>query len=181
MSDVYFGGTLQMKIDEGSQVRDDDPMTCHGKYPHKIPRVYLEGYVAYYDQYLFNRISDSVVMVRDDLIVEYTQSKYTELLTEDENGKAIWVDGRTAASDGRGDGKHLDYRNAYEYSVVEYNMVTHEKKRYKVRQEEATQFDVWDSIRIAELCGEDMLYRELTVKEDAPMFQLVETDEGFYF
>ena len=60
-------------------------------------------------------------------------------------------------------------------------MVTHEKKRYKVRQEEATQFDVWDSIRIAELCGEDMLYRELTVKEDAPMFQLVETDEGFYF
>lgn len=183
MASICFGGQVQMKIDESSMVQYDDPYACLAAYPHKIPRVYLEGHGEdYLPQYRFSWNSDAVVMVRDNFIVEYTKFDYTELLAEDENGKLIWMDGRTAPYAGCWSGKYLGKdRDAYEYRVVEYDLVAREKKIYTVRQAETTKFDEWDVNRITELYGEDAFSRDLTTKSNEAQPQVVETTNGFCF
>ena len=109
MSSVYYGGSLRMNPEP--EMLDRDPMFEEG-YPHKVPKVYLEGHgEAYFPQYCFDWDDDSVVLVRDKHVLKYTRSSFVELLAKNEEGKIVWMDGRRAPYSNCWDGEYLnEYR-----------------------------------------------------------------------
>ena len=145
MSNIFYGGTLPMKVDESKLIRNDTMMGMD-EYPFYAPDVYLDGYgEVYYPQCCFDWMDDSVVLVREKHITEYTRSDFWELLAKDEEGTLVWVDGRNAPYAGCWDGEYLDdMRDAKEYSITEYNLETLEKKKYKVILSETTKVDAHD-------------------------------------
>lgn len=145
MSSIFYGGTLPMKVDE-SKLICNDAMMGMGEYPFYTPDVYLDGYgEIYYSQSGFDWMDDSVVLVREKHITEYTRSDFGELLAKDEEGTLVWVDGRNAPYAGCWDVEYLDdMRDAKEYSITEYNLETLEKKKYKVILTETTKVDAHD-------------------------------------
>ena len=82
MSSIYYGGKLRMKVDEYH-----NEMTDLEEYPRDVPKVYIDARREdYYPQVLFSWGDDSVAIVRDTSIVEYTKTAHFELLAEDEKG-----------------------------------------------------------------------------------------------
>lgn len=162
MSSICYGGKLRMKVDEYHNEATDLE-----EYPRDIPKVYIDARCEdYYPQVLFSWGDDSVAVVRDASIVEYTKSAHFELLAEDENGNIIWVDGRTAPYEGCWGGKYLgEYRCAQTYSVVEYDLESLEKRTYKVIPETTSEFDWRDVDRIMELYGEEEFCRDFTIRD----------------
>lgn len=87
----------------------DDFYDHMDKYPHCVPKIYLEGYGEdYFPQFGFTWHDDKVVMVRDPFIVEYSRSNHMELLAENEDGDIVWLDGRTAPYSNCWGGKYLN-------------------------------------------------------------------------
>lgn len=162
MSSICYGGKLRMKVDE-----DHSETTNLEEYPRDIPKVYIDAHREdYYPQVLFSWGDDSVAVVRDTSIVEYTQSSHFELQAEDENGNIIWVDGKTAPYEGCWGGKYLgEYRCAQTYSVVEYDLNSLVKKTYKVIADATSEFDWRDVDRIMELYGEEEFCRDFTIRD----------------
>ena len=162
MSSICYGGKLRMKVDEYHNEAAD-----FEEYPRDIPKVYIDARREdYYPQILFSWDNDSVSVVRDTSIVEYSKSSHFELQAEDENGNIIWVDGRTAPYEGCWGGKYLgEYRCAQTYSVVEYDLHSLVKKTYKVIPEETLEFDWRDVDRIMELYGEEEFCRDFTIRD----------------
>ena len=145
MSSIFYGGTLPMKVDE-SRLICNDAMMGTSEYPFYVPDVYLEGYgESYHLQYRFDRTDDSVILVREKSMTEYTRSDFLELLAKDKEGNLIWMDKRKAPYPSCWDGEYLDdMRDAKEYSITEYNLETLEKKKYKVILDETTKLDAHD-------------------------------------
>jgi hypothetical protein len=127
------------------EMLDRDPMFEEG-YPHKVPKVYLEGHgEAYSPQYCFDWDDDSVVLVRDKHVLRYTRSSFVELLAKNEEGEIVWMDGRRAPYSNCWDGEYLnDNRSAYEYTIIEFDLNELKKKKYKVVLEEENCLDNWD-------------------------------------
>ena len=162
MSSICYGGKLRMKVDEYHNDMEDLE-----EYPLKVPKVYIGAYGEdYYPQVLFAWGDDSVAIVRDKGIMEYTKSSHFELQAEDENGNIIWVDGRTAPYEGCWGGKYLgEYRCAQTYSVVEYDLESLVKRTYKVIPETTSEFDWRDVDRIMEFYGEEEFCRDFTIRD----------------
>lgn len=139
MSSVCYGGSIRMlpEVEENF-----DPM-FGGGYPHKTPKVYVEGYgESYFPQWCFDWADDSVIMVRDKRLVKYTYSRFVELLAKNEGGEIVWMDGRTAPYSNCWEGEYLnEYRGAQEYTVEEYDFERFEKRKYKVILDETSKLD----------------------------------------
>ena len=149
MSSSYITGTVELgpykncSYDEGE--RND--------YPFPLPRVFLKGELEeYYPQISFSWSDDTVLVTREDKIMAYTTSSYSELLAEDEDGTKVWLDGRNAPFSDCWKGKYLgDVREAQEYKIVEYNLKTLEKKTYKVQLNQTEQIQDYELKQINDL------------------------------
>jgi hypothetical protein len=166
MSSVCYGGKIRMQVVEEDEKLINDDYFDLDKYPLTVPQVYLEGRgEEYFPQTLFSWDDDSVVVVRNGCMVEYTRTSYIELLAENENGEIVWMDGRTAPYEGCWGGKYLDeYRGACTYTVQEYDFATLEKRKYKVVQEDVSKFDRYDVLRLMEFMGEEKFCSKFVIE-----------------
>jgi hypothetical protein len=167
MSSITYGGKLLMKAENDNKNLNDDYEDIFDRYPFKEPKVYLDGTCeTYHPQYSFSWGDDSVVLVRDTSVVEYTKTSFTELLAKDKDGNIIWVDGRGAPYSNCWDGEYLgDTRAGQEFKVTLYDIKTSQKKRYKMVLDETSEFESWDYRRLADFVDEDTLGSHLIIKE----------------
>ena len=167
MASITYGGKLLMKSEKNNINPKDDYMDDYDSYPFEEPKVYLDGTCeTYHPQYSFSWGDDSVVLVRDTTVIEYTKSSFTELLAKDKDGNIIWVDGRGAPYSNCWDGEYLgDTRAGQEFKVTLYDIKTSQKKRYKMVLDETSEFESWDYRRLADFVDEDTLGSHLIIKE----------------
>ena len=167
MASITYGGKLLMKSEKTNINLKDDYMDDYTSYPFNEPKVYLDGTCETYNPQLsFSWSDDSVVLVRDTSVVEYTKSSFTELLAKDKDGNIIWVDGRGAPYSNCWDGEYLgDTRAGQEFKVTFYDIKTSQKKRYKMVLDETSEFESWDYRRLADFVDEDTLGSHLIIKE----------------
>lgn len=179
MSSITYGGKLLMKPEKTNTNPKDDYIDDYTSYPFEEPKVYLDGTCeTYHPQYSFSWGDDSVVLVRDTTVVEYTESSFTELLAKDKDGNIIWVDGRGAPYSDCWDGEYLnETRGGQEFKVVLYDIETLQKKRYKMVLDETTEFDAWDFRRLSEFVDADTLGSHLLIK-DGVFYQYVGNDKN---
>ena len=112
-------------------------------YPHRLPKVYLEGWKNPYED--LDAGEDAVIVVRDKHIVKYTKLEHVELLAETEAGELIWVDGRVDYHEDGFKGHILDdIRTAREYMVEEYDIEASKKRKYKVVFDEEAEMNSVD-------------------------------------
>lgn len=164
MSSCFYGGLIRMNPEP--EMLNRDPM-FEGGYPHKIPKVYVEGHgETYFPQFCFDWDDDSVVVVRDKLLVKYTRSSFVELLAKNKNGEIVWMDGRTAPYSGCWDGEYLNEdRGAQEYTMEEYNLETYTKKKYKLVLDEEELLDNMDLNSLSKFLDEEVLGDHFHIKE----------------
>ena len=164
MSSVYYGGSIRMNPEP--EMLDRDPMFEEG-YPHKVPKVYLEGHgEAYFPQYCFDWDDDSVVLVRDKHVLRYTRSSFVELLAKNEEGEIVWMDGRCAPYSDCWKGEYLnEERGACEYTIEEYNLETLTKRKCKVVLDEETEFDIRDYRSLSDFVDADKLSSHFEIKD----------------
>lgn len=164
MSSVFYGGSIRMNPEVEEET--SDPM-FEGGYPYSIPKVYLDGAgESYFPQWCFNWDNDSVVVVRENNVVKYTKSAYLELLAKNEEGKIVWMDGRSAPYSTCWDGEYLgEEREAYEYTITEYDLNELKKRKYKVVLAEEDLFDNRDLGSISEFLDEEMRVEHFHVEE----------------
>ena len=156
MSSVYYGGSIRMNPEP--EMLDRDPM-FEGGYPHKVPKVYLEGHgEAYFPQYCFDWDDDSVVLVRDKHVLKYTRSSFVELLAKNEEGEIVWMDGRRAPYSNCWDGEYLnEYRGGQEYTMEEYDLESRKKKKYKIVLDEESEMNACDYSSLSNFVDADKL------------------------
>ena len=167
MASITYGGKLLMKPEKTNINLKDDYMDDYTSYPFNEPKVYLDGACeTYHPQLSFSWSDDSVVLVRDTSVVEYTKSSFTELLAKDKDGNIIWVDGRRAPYSNCWNGEYLgETRAGQEFSVTFYDIKTLQKKRYKMVLDETTEFESWDYRRLANFVDADTLDSHLIIKD----------------
>ena len=167
MASITYVGKLIMKVDENNKNLNNGYDEFFENYPFEEPKVYLDGTCeTYHPQHSFSWGDDSVVLVRDTTVVEYTKSSFTELLAKDKDGNIIWVDGRRAPYSNCWDGEYLgDTRAGQEFKVTLYDIKTSQKKRYKMVLDKTSEFESWDYHRLADFVDEDTLGSHLIIKE----------------
>ena len=175
MSSICYGGSVRMNPEV--EIENFDPWFDEG-YPHKMPKVYLEGHGEMYcPQYCFDWDDDSVVVVRDKHVVKYTQSSFVELLAKNEAGEIVWMDGRTAPYSDCWGGEYLnEKRGACEYTIEEYNLGTLTKRKYKLILDEETEFDVQDYRSLSDFVDADKLRSHFEIK-DGVLFEYIGHDK----
>lgn len=164
MSSVCYGGSIRMNPEVEKE--DFDPMFDEG-YPHKMPKVYLEGWGEVYNrQYCFNWDDDSVIVVRDKRVLKYTHSTFIELLAKNEDGEIVWMDGRCAPYSDCWEGEYLnEERGASEYTIEEYNLETLTKRKCRVVLDKETEFDIRDYRSLSNFVDADKLSSHLEIKD----------------
>lgn len=155
MASYCYGGVLPLKVDETNVNHNEDALGMD-EYPFRIPKVYLDGCCErYFPQYCFDWEDDSVVLVREGRMIEYSRLNFQELLAKDESGNIIWVDGRNTPYSGCWGGEYLDdIRDAQEYAITEYNMDTLEKRKYKVTLDNVSKIGSYDLHKVGNFMEE---------------------------
>ena len=148
MSSTIFGGKILLKPVEEEKHEYD-----YGDegYPLREPTVYLEGVVEeYYPQTVFSWSDDSVVVVRENRVIRYTRSSFTELLAKNEKGDIVWMDGRNAPYSSCWDGEYLDdERHGEEFTIHTYDLSTMKKQSYTAVLQKEEDMDNDDIRRIS--------------------------------
>ena len=149
MGSTFFDGKILLKPVEEEKQEDD---YGYEGYPLRKPTVYLHGAVeAYYPQTVFSWEKDSVVVVRENRVVEYTKSSFTELLAKDEKGDIVWMDGRNAPYSNCWEGEYLDeYRGGEEFTIKTYDLNTMKKQSFKAVLEKEEDMDNHDVSRLSQ-------------------------------
>lgn len=152
MSSIMYGGSVILKPEVEKE--NVDPMFDEG-YPFKMPKVLLEGCGEdYHPQYDFSWADDSVIITRENQIMKYTKSSFTELLAENEKGEIVWIDGRNAPYSDCWDGKYLgERRGATKYQVEVFDLNTSHKTTYELAESKTEDFSEWDKHCICEYAG----------------------------
>ncbi len=149
MSSTMFGGKILLEPTEEKKHEDD-----YGDegYPLRKPTVYLAGAVEeYYPQTMFSWADDSVVVVRENRVIKYTRSSFTELLAKNEKGDIVWMDGRNAPYSNCWDGEYLDdERPGEEFTIQSYDLSTMKKHYYKAVLEKEEDMNDYDVSRVSE-------------------------------
>ena len=161
MSNIYNGKLLMKANDYSGEVPELE------EYPFDIPKVYLTAHAKDYDEPDYTGWGeDSVVIVRDQYIVEYSRTSMYYPLGETRNGNVLWSRGNFNLCKESTDGCIAEeFWYAPVYSVVEYDLDSLVKRTYKVIPDAAYEFDAQDVDRIMELYGEEEFCRDFTIRD----------------
>ena len=156
MSSIFYGGSVVLKPEVEKE--NIDPM-FEEEYPFKMPKVLLEGCGEdYYPQVDFAWADDSVIVTRENRIIKYTESDFTELLAENEKGEVVWIDGRNAPYSDCWDGKYLgERREATKYQVEVFDLNTSQKTTYDFAESKTGEFSEYDKYRLVEYAGVEVI------------------------
>lgn len=132
---------VQMKpeMDNRHFFTGDDDFT------YQVPQVYFECLGETDNSPVaFDWSDNSVITVKDNRVVKYTECTLYELLMTDANGESSWVDGRLADCMGWNVKNVKQIRPKKSYMIEEYDLNNSEKRRYKVVLEETTNFEEYE-------------------------------------
>ena len=142
MSNTSYEGLVGMKpeFEKRHFFSGDDDFT------YRVPQVYFEcqGEINH-SQLAFDCRYDSVIMVKDNRAVKYTEVDYYDVLLTDVDGRTEWVDGVVADIMGWEIEDAADIRTAKSYWVEEFDWNKSEKRRYKVILEETSKLEEYDA------------------------------------
>ncbi len=173
MSSFFENGYVELipNLNDACDKETGEKIYAPSEYPLSVPKVYLEASSeTYFPQIFFDWTDDSVVFVREDILVKYTKHCYCELLAEDENGNVIWVDGRTAPFEGCWKGRYLnEVRGSLSYDVEEYRLDTLEKKTYKVTLDSTSPISVDDITSLVDYIDPNLIKKINNNKNDIPI------------
>ena len=140
MSNMYEGIVgMKPEFEKRDFFSGDDDFT------YRVPHVYFEcqGDVDH-SQKVFDYCGDSVIMVKDNRAVRYTEFDYHELLMTDLDGKTEWVDGRLADIMGWDIEDASDTRKAKSYWIEEFDLNNSVKRKYKVTLESTSKLEEYE-------------------------------------
>ena len=141
MSSNYYEGIVGMKpkIEKSHFFSGDDDFT------YQVPQVYFEcqGEI-YHSPLAFDWRGNSVILVRDNRAVRYTEFDHYELLMTDLDGRTDWVDGRLADFMGWDIEDASDTRTVKSYLIEEFDWNKSEKRTYKVILESTSKLEESD-------------------------------------
>ena len=142
MTNSYYLGTVPMlpNLEQIDIFLDDDDASRF-----KVPSIYFEGISdTYEEEPVYDWLTDSVMMVKNQYVVKYIESTFNEVLLKNDNGESEWVNGKAAEILGIDVENREDVRIAKEYFVEMYDLEKGEKKRGKVTFEETSPMSEYD-------------------------------------
>lgn len=147
MYSCFYSGSVPMKAEMKKKDFISDDEFCY-----QMPPVYFECTGEVYDsQSVFKWSDDSLVVVKDNCILKYTESNFQEVLVRDVEGKTYWFENRQADIYGFEDGDVEEAIERKRYTVEEYDLERLEKRKYQVVLQETSRFDHIDDSYIQEL------------------------------
>ena len=124
----YYEGSVPMK----AEVEKKDFMS-EDEFCYQMPKMYFECTGEVYDsQSVFQWSDDSLIVMKDNYIVKYTESKFRDVLVKDVNGESAWMGCRLADVCGFTDQDVEDSIERKRYVVEEYDLDKAEKRTYSV-------------------------------------------------
>ena len=154
----YYEGMVSMKPE--MEARHFFSGDCD--FTYQIPKVYFEcvGEVENFEdenplKLGFDWRGDSMVVVKDNRAVRYTEYDYYELLMADLDGKTEWKDGRLVDIIGWDLDQAKDIRKAKSYMIEEYDWNSSLKRRYKVILEETSKLEAYDNGYLKKIIDEN--------------------------
>ena len=165
MSNTSYDGVVGMKpaMENRDFYSGDDDFT------YRVPQVYFEcqGEINH-SQVGFDWREDSVLMVKDNCVVRYTEIDHYEVLLTDSDGRTDWVDGQVADIIGLDIEDAADIRPAKSYWIEEFDFRNAVKRKYKVILEETSKLEEYDAgylkcviDRDSKCVGEEYVLRDL--------------------
>ena len=144
---------------------EDNPEICG--YPFTLPEVYLNGNGTYDSKFpIFNREDDSVVLVRNNCILEYMLSTYTELLLANTDGETLWVEGEKIEDQEYENMKFLgEMRGANRYTITEFDLEKREKRTCSVTLDKFAPMTTQDYYRLSGIVDESVLGSYFEIKD----------------
>lgn len=121
------------------------------------PNFYYEGFDLSCEKdpiYVWN--AHSVLVHRENHVVNYSENVFLDLLLEDEDGGTSWFDGRAANIIDIDESAVVDTRPSNEYFIEDYDLEKSVKRRFKVTLEETTDMDDHDHCFLKNRFGEKL-------------------------
>ena len=128
MYGIYYEGVVPMKPEMKKKdfVSDDE-------FSYQMPKTYFWCAGEVYDQATaFTWSDDSLLVVKDNCVVKYSESKFHDVLVVDEEGKKGWLENREAELYGFTNENIEDNIERKRYVVEEYDLEKLEKRTYQV-------------------------------------------------
>lgn len=162
MNNIYANERLALKVDDSKTNTNDKDKDFLKQYPLPMPRLFLDR--TCYKNHSKNGLnweSDTTILVKDKSVWEYTQTNFSELLVEDQDGDIVWIDGREAPYSDDWDGQFLnEERPAQEYTILEYGLENSEKREYKISLEDTSPICELDCYRLTDFVEEEILKKQ---------------------
>lgn len=146
----YYNGLVSMK----AEMKKADYI-CEEERSFEVPAVYYEGGGDENEETVFSWDTDSIFVVKNQKVIKYTKSTFSEMLIRDENGQTSWLDGRIANILGVNVNDSEDTRVSNEYRIEEYDLQKSIKRRYKVVLEESLDMDEQDLYKIKSIINKE--------------------------
>ena len=115
-------------------------------FTYQVPQVYFEceGDIDH-SQLVLDYRSNSVIMVKDNCAVKYTEFNHYEGLMTNSKGETVWFDGIAADMMEWDVEKFNEIRPAKSYFIEEFDWNKSEKRRYKVVLEDISKLEEYDA------------------------------------
>ena len=125
-------------------------------FTYQVPKVYFEcqGDIGH-DELAFDWSRDSVIMVRDNRAVRYTEFNNYELLMTTLDGRKEWVDGIIADIMAYDPQCASDIRTARSYCIEEFDWNNSVKRKYKVILEETSKLEEYEEGHLKSIIDRD--------------------------
>lgn len=137
MYSCYYNGLVPMKseMEKKDFISEDDVS-------YEVPRVYFgcTGEMCD-DTSAFDWNDEFVIVVRDNLILKYTESTFCETLVKDPDGKKSWMNGPIVEFLGYDSEDVEEVIERKRYTIEEFDFDKFEKRKYKVVFEETSSID----------------------------------------
>lgn len=138
MGSVCYGGKIKATFPEKKQNQYDEG------YPFKVPDVTLDGYVDdYLTRWFYSSACDSVIIRRDEEVIEYSKKSYCKVYVNDKDGERL-CDFNEVPKDYIWD-QTTDIVDVDDYFVKEYDLKNHKVKKYKMvldKEENMTEYEL---------------------------------------
>lgn len=138
MSNTNYEGMVGMK----PQIEKSDFFSGDDDFTYRIPHVYFECHgETNHSQLAFDYRGDSVIVVKDNRAVRYTEIDHYEILLTDLDGRTDWVDGQLADIMGWDIEDAIDTRKVQSYRIEEFDWKNSIKRTYKVILDSTSKFE----------------------------------------
>lgn len=146
----YYDGKVSMKPDMSKM-----DYICEDEYSFEVPEVYFESTGEENEKNVFDRNSDSILVVKNKRVIKYTDTIFSKMLLKNEDGKTEWLDGRIANILGIDIDEAEDIRELKEYQIEEYDLKKSQKRRYKVILDETVDMSDIDICKIKRIIDDE--------------------------